>query len=96
MHGRCTGCGIANLPATLNAPEVYVGAAERRFGRFCSPALVYPDRSTGPDFLGQIVLLVLRDNVRLFVPFAHGQPGQTVLLVLRDNVRLFVPAFLGQ
>lgn len=34
----------------LHALKVYVGAAERRFGRFCSPALVCPDRSTGPDF----------------------------------------------
>jgi hypothetical protein len=55
-------------------------------------ALVQPSQKV----IGHIVLLVLRDNVRLFVPFAHGQPGQTVLLVLRDNVRLFVPAFLGQ
>ena len=82
MRGRRIGCGIVNLPAALHAPEVYVGAVRQRFGRPHGPALVYPDRSTGPDFLGHIVLLVLRDNVRLFVPFAHGQPGQIVSFVL--------------
>ena len=43
--------------AALNVPRVYVGAVRQRFGRTHGPALVCPDRSTGPDFLPRATLL---------------------------------------
>ena len=92
-------CGVRHCQslAALNAPGVYVGAAERRFGRFCSPALVYPDRSTGPDFCtGQLFLLSLRELGRRVARSAHVQRGRIVSVVLREQVRLFARVFNGQ
>ena len=84
-------------PAALNVPRVYVGAVERRFGCFCSPALICPDRSTGPDFCtGQLFLLSLRELVRRVARSAHVQRGRIVSFVLREQVRLFARVFHGQ
>lgn len=83
--------------AALNVPRVYVGAAERRSGRFCSPALVCPDRSTGPDFCPwQLFSLSLRELVRTVASSAHVQRGRIVSVVLREQVRLFARVFHGQ
>ena len=83
--------------AALNAPRVYVGAVRQRFGRTHGPALVCPDRSTGPDFCtGQLFLLSLRELVRRVARSAHVQRGQLVSFVLREQVRLFARVFHGQ
>lgn len=94
MRGRCIGCGIVNLPAALNAPEVYVGAVRQRFGRPHGPALVCPDRSTGPDFLPGATLLTFSQRTsEKSCPFCPCATRANCLSCSQRTSKTFCPRF---